>query len=103
MEIGSKEWEDRLEVIIRDAQVLFRADSEERIREMEACLSQWNWGDSEKELVRRHAHAMKGVALTLGFRTVHLLCEELLGEMGAPDPCRELLAETMEKLRMSIA
>ncbi|TNJ58061.1 hypothetical protein FE784_38230 [Paenibacillus hemerocallicola] len=76
------EYNEKLKRIIRQAQTLFLQDAASRMSEVEAGLRQWTEHelsfDETVDLIHRHVHALKGVALTIQYDDIDLVCKQIL-------------------------
>ncbi|MDF2663561.1 MAG: hypothetical protein K0Q94_6352 [Paenibacillus sp.] len=76
------DYNEKLKRIIRQAQTLFLQDAASRMSEVETGLRQWTEHelsfDETVELIHRHVHALKGVALTIHYDDIDLVCKQIL-------------------------
>lgn len=82
MEHSENEYDEKLKRIIRQAQTLFLQDAATKLSEMEAGIRQWSEDelsfDETVDLIHRHVHALKGVALTIQYDDIDRVCKLIL-------------------------
>ncbi|WP_127579580.1 Hpt domain-containing protein [Paenibacillus koleovorans] len=76
------EFNQKMKRIIEQSQRMYLADAAPRIAAVQAAYAEWLAGRVERaaaaESIYSHVHAMKGVALTIHFEPMHVICEALI-------------------------
>lgn len=74
--------EQRIAEILRRTREPFKQDARDKIDQLHRLFALCDEGTQTAgavaESARRHAHSMKGLALTLSFSSVHEACEHIL-------------------------
>lgn len=84
---SDNDYNEKLKRIIRQAQELFLQDAASKMLEMEAGIRQWAERslsfDQTTDLIHRHVHALKGVALTIQYDDIDRVCRQILEQIHA--------------------
>jgi HPt (histidine-containing phosphotransfer) domain-containing protein len=79
------DYNEKLKRIIRQAQELFLQDAASKMTDMEAGIRQWMERglsfEQTADLIHRHVHALKGVALTIQYEDIDQVCEQILEQI----------------------
>ncbi|TMV50113.1 hypothetical protein FE783_11145 [Paenibacillus mesophilus] len=82
---SDNDYNEKLKRIIRQAQELFLQDAASKMSEMEAGIRQWTDRslsfDQTVDLIHRHVHALKGVALTIQYDDIDRVCKQILEQV----------------------
>lgn len=72
----------RIAEIIKRTQIAFIEDTTSKMEHLHSCFRQWKRNEMRCEDVvdttHRYVHGMKGLALTLSYHQIHIICEQIL-------------------------
>lgn len=102
MEIGSKEWEHALQRVIQESRQVFLKDCRERLEEIDHRLQGGALQEGDRQVLYGHFHAIRGVALTLGYRNTHDCCGRMLRLLKKSSPDPKGLWEIVSDMKLSL-